>query len=127
MAQLVEGLERKPELVLTRSGEGKTVIRDHPRSKAIYQSLAYQRTGRRMDPFLLTVPPGDVHRTALAHEGEEFLLVLSGQVDFQYDEKVYSLHKGDSLYFDAAVKHRLLNRYGKPAEVLCVFSCHPGG
>jgi transcriptional regulator with XRE-family HTH domain len=121
VAQLVAGLEKKPSLVLTRKGEGKVLFRDHPQSKAIYESLAYQHPGRKMDPFLLKVPPGDIHRAAMQHEGEEFLLVLSGQISFEYDQQVHILHKGDSLYFNATVRHRVLNRYAHPAELLCVF------
>jgi quercetin dioxygenase-like cupin family protein len=74
-----------------------------------------------MDPFLLKIPPNDCHRDLLPHEGEEFLLVLSGRVDFEYDQQTYSLHKGDSLYFDATIKHRVVNRHAASAKLLCVF------
>jgi transcriptional regulator with XRE-family HTH domain len=121
VARLVEGLDKKPELVLTRSGEGQKLYRDHPQSKAVYESLAHQHTGRKMDPFLLKIPPNDCHRDLLPHEGEEFLLVLSGRVDFEYDQQTYSLHKGDSLYFDATIKHRVVNRHAASAKLLCVF------
>jgi len=57
----------------------------------------------------------------MPHEGEEFLLVLSGRIDFEYGDRVYSLLKGDSLYFDATAKHRVLNRSLRPAELLCIF------
>ena len=122
MAELIEGLEKKPKLVMTRKGKGQRIVRDSAQSKAIYESLAYQHKGRRMDPFLLEIPPhGHSHRSALPHEGEEFLLVLSGQVDFEYDQEIHSLGKGDCLYFDATVKHRAINRRARPARLLCVF------
>jgi transcriptional regulator with XRE-family HTH domain len=121
VSQLVEGLERKPELIVTRKGEGEKIFRDHPKSKAVYESLAHQHTARKMDPFLLKIPPGDVHRAALPHEGEEFLMVLSGQIDFEYDQQTYSLRKGDSLYFNATVRHRVLNNHKTAAEAICVF------
>jgi transcriptional regulator with XRE-family HTH domain len=121
VAKLLDGLEKQPNLVLTRKGERKAIYRDHPRSKATYESLAHERTGRKMDPFILKIPPGDVHRAAKPHEGEEFLLVLVGQIDFEYGNETHVLHKGDSLYFNAVVKHRILNRGATPAEVLCVF------
>jgi transcriptional regulator with XRE-family HTH domain len=127
LAKLVEGLDKKPELVISRKGEGQKLVRDHPQSKAIYESLAHQHTGRKMDPFLLKIPPHDCHRAVLPHEGEEFLMVLSGQVDFEYDQQIYSLRKGDSLYFNATVKHRVLNRHANPAELLCVFYGQGGG
>jgi transcriptional regulator with XRE-family HTH domain len=127
VAQLVEGLERKSNLVLTQRGKGKAIYRDHPRSKAVYESLAHEHMGRKMDPFILRVPPGDVHRGAMPHEGEEFLLVLAGQIDFEYGQESHVLRKGDSAYFNGAVKHRILNRGKTPAEVLCVFNGHGDG
>jgi transcriptional regulator with XRE-family HTH domain len=121
VAQLVEGLDRKPQIVVIRRDERKTVERDRDSSNIVYESLAHKRTDRAMDPFLLTVPAGGERREALAHEGEEFLMVVSGQVDLHYDGQVYQLNAGDSLYFDANTDHRLANPYSEPAQVLCVF------
>jgi transcriptional regulator with XRE-family HTH domain len=124
VAELVEGLDRKPQLVVVRRDERKAVERDREISDILYESLAHKRTEREMDPFLLTVPPGGERRKALAHEGEEFLMVVSGKVDLHYGDDVYALDEGDSLYFDATTKHRLANPYSDAARVLCVF--HPG-
>ncbi|MES2791187.1 MAG: cupin domain-containing protein [Planctomycetota bacterium] len=123
VSQLVEGLDRKPRIVVVRPDERQVVERDRDSSNIVYESLAHKRTNRIMDPFLLTVPAGGERRDALAHEGEEFLMVLSGKVDLHYDQQVFELNAGDSLYFDANTEHRLANPYKKPAQVLCVF--HP--
>jgi hypothetical protein len=74
-----------------------------------------------MDPFILTVPAGGGRSKNLAHEGEEFLRVLAGKVQFHYGDGVHELAAGDSLYFDAATPHRLVNPGSKDAQVLCVF------
>jgi len=121
LSELVRGLDERPKLVLVRSDERQLVERDRPNSRSTYASLAFKRPGRKMDPFLVTVPAGDIKREAMPHEGEEFLLVISGHIDFEYDGEIHHLHSGDSLYFDGNVKHRLQNPYAKPAEVLCVF------
>ena len=75
-----------------------------------------------MDPFLITIPGGVSREKALAHEGEEFLYVQSGSVQFEYDGEIVSLRAGDSLYFDANISHRLINPNNRSATVLCVFS-----
>jgi transcriptional regulator with XRE-family HTH domain len=122
VAQLVDGLDRKPRLVVVRKNERKTVERDRSQSNpAVYHSLAHKRARRMMDPFLLTIPAKSGRPAALSHEGEEFLMVQSGAVEFEYGGEVYSLRSGDCLYFDANVKHRLVNPNAKPAKVLCVF------
>lgn len=121
VSELVEGLDRKPQIVIIHKDERKVVERDTNSSNIIYESLAHKRADRVMDPFLLTVPAGGQRREALAHEGEEFLILLSGRVDLHYDGDVYHLTAGDSLYFDARAEHRLANPFPDPAQVLCVF------
>ncbi len=123
VSRLVEGLDEKPQLVVVRSHERKVVQRDQsPANTSVYESLAHKRVRRAMDPFLITIPGGVAREKALAHEGEEFLHVVSGSVDFEYDGQTVSLRAGDSLYFDANVSHRLINPKKQPARVLCVFS-----
>jgi len=123
VSQLVEGLDETPQFVVIRSGERKIVQRDQsPQNKSIYESLGHKRTNRVMDPFLITLPGGVSREKALAHEGEEFLYVQSGSVEFEYDGETVSLRTGDSLYFDARVPHRLINPNKRSATVLCVFS-----
>ena len=123
VSELVKGLDERPQLVIVRSDERKVVDRDQsPRNKSTYESLAHKRMNRIMDPFLITIPGGVSRETALTHEGEEFLYVQSGSLQFEYDGETVSLRTGDSLYFDATVPHRLINPNKRPAKVLCVFS-----
>ena len=123
VSALVEGLDERPKLVVIRSDERKVVQRDQsPKNKSVYESLAHRRLNRTMDPFLITIPGGVSREKALDHEGEEFLYVQSGSVQFEYDGEIVSLQTGDSLYFEASVPHRLINPNKRPAEVLCVFS-----
>jgi transcriptional regulator with XRE-family HTH domain len=122
LAKLVEGLDQKLELVLVRRDERKVVERDRPSSRIVYEALAHKRSSRTMNPFFLTVPSGVARPEALGHEGEEFLMVLEGEVDFEFGDTTYHLAPGDSIYFDAGVKHRLVNPNHFPAKVVCVFS-----
>ncbi len=121
VSQLVEGLDRKPNLIVTRKHERRIVERDRDTSNIVYESLAHGRANRAMDPFLLTVPAGGQRREALPHEGEEFLIVLSGRVNLQYGDDLHVLAEGDCLYFDASTPHRLDNPYETQSQVLCVF------
>ena len=121
VSTLLEDLDRRPEFVLVKSGGGLRVARDSESSNIVYESLAHERPDRAMDPFVLTVPPGGGRSKNLSHEGEEFLRVLSGRVEFHFGEGRHELSAGDSLYFDAGTPHRLVNPGSKPAQVLCVF------
>lgn len=122
-ADLVVGLDEKPALVTVRKDERRVVPRDNSdQNQTVYESLAHKRPNRTMDPFVLTVPPGSARDEALSHEGEEFLIVQQGIIDFEYDGEMQTLRTGDCLYFDSTVPHRIVNSYKRPAVVLCVFS-----
>ncbi|MEZ6091479.1 MAG: XRE family transcriptional regulator [Pirellulaceae bacterium] len=122
VAELVEGLDEKPILVKVAKSERKIVERDKSKTNtAVYESLAHKRPNRSMDPFQVTIPAGVARDEALSHEGEEFLMVLQGAIEFEFDGEVHSLKQGDCLYFDSHVPHRIINASRREAVVLCVF------
>ncbi|WP_437223362.1 helix-turn-helix domain-containing protein [Planctomicrobium sp. SH661] len=125
VSQLVEGLDAKPELVIVRKNDRLLVDRDGDRSNISYESLAHRRANRAMDPFLLTIRAWDTSREPLPHEGEEFLMVICGQIDLKFGDDLIQLEHGDCLYFDGNTPHCLLNPYPAPAQVLCVFYSRP--
>lgn len=121
LSELVDGLDEKPRLCIVRRNRRKAVERDGGESNIVYNSLAHGRANRSMDPFELIVPAQGGRKEPMAHEGEEFLTVLEGKVQFEFDGKIETLEAGDSLYFDAETDHRLFNVTDKDARVLCVF------
>ena len=123
LSELVEGLDDKPKMVIVRKDERRELERDDAGDHhSVYESMAYKRPNRIMDPFLLKLPPDGGRQEALGHEGEEFLTVLSGQVKFEFAEEIVVLRGGDSIYFDGSVPHRVFNPFKRPAEVLVVYS-----
>ena len=96
-------------------GEGATVVRKNERLPVVrggtafgydYVSLAHDRLGKRMEPFVFTFPSKIDRHVFFDHGGEEFVFILSGKVVFQVGDERWTLEKGDSLYFDAAIPHR---------------------
>ena len=80
-----------------------------------------------MEPFLLEVPPGVARPTRLAHEGEEFIMILEGAVDYEYGEEQVRLEQGDCMYADGSVEHTLNNPNDSPAQVLVVYAAGSTG
>jgi transcriptional regulator with XRE-family HTH domain len=121
LATLLDGLDSKPQIVLTKKKERRAIERDSQNSDIIYRTLTNGRANRRMSPFVLEVPAGGGRSVSRPHEGEEFLIVLRGKVTLEYGKETFQLAEGDTLYFDADTPHRLHNPYKVKAEVLCVF------
>ena len=69
-----------------------------------YESLAYKKKGKNMEPYLITTL--DSHPTGtFKHDGEEFIHILEGVMEFNYGGRKYILRKGDSVYFDSGIEH----------------------
>lgn len=111
---------------LIRKNEKTEVTRFSDRNNAKssdldFYSLAQNKAGRHMDPFMIDVFPDsgkDVHLST--HEGEEFIYVMSGQIEVLYGKEKYELNEGDSIYYDSIVAHHLHVAGGKPAKILAV-------
>ncbi len=94
---------------------------DDARKHMEYHSLAGQKAGRHMEPFIIDINPnGDTNYKLSAHEGEEFIYVMEGQVELDYGKEKYTLNPGDSIYYDSIVKHHLHGAAGKQAKILAV-------
>lgn len=73
-----------------------------------YETLADRFPGRRMEPYMLTIPANTTTTPDFRHEGEEFLLVLKGALRFFHGGVEYLVEEGDSIYFDSGLPHRSL-------------------
>lgn len=86
-----------------------------------YHPLAKQKAGRHMEPFVIDINPEESPEYQLSeHEGEEFIYVMSGEVEIVYGKETYSLKEGDSIYYDSIVKHHVHGAPGKSAKILAV-------
>ena len=86
-----------------------------------YHPLAKQKAGRHMEPFVIDINPTDDRDFQLsAHEGEEFIYVMSGEVEVDYGKEKYTLKEGDSIFYDSIVKHHVHGAPGKSAKILAV-------
>lgn len=86
-----------------------------------YHSLAKQKSGRHMEPFIIDIQPSEEREFKLsAHEGEEFIFVMQGEIEIEYGKTVYTLKEGDSIYYDSIVMHHVHGVPGKSAKILAV-------
>ena len=86
-----------------------------------YHPLAQQKAGRHMEPFVIDIHPEETPEFQLsAHEGEEFIYVMQGEVEIVYGKETYTLSEGDSIFYDSIVKHHVHGAPGKSAKILAV-------
>ena len=75
-----------------------------------------------MEPVMIDIEPGGQSEMHQAHPGEEFGYVLEGQIVLVFNQKRFSLRKGESFYFQANKEHYIINQSQTPAKVLWVES-----
>ncbi|HNX78415.1 MAG TPA: XRE family transcriptional regulator [Prolixibacteraceae bacterium] len=84
-------------------------------------SLASDKAGRHMEPFIVDIQPASASDYKLSsHEGEEFIFVMNGVVEINYGKDVYRIETGDSIYYDSIVMHNVHSGDGKEARILAV-------
>ncbi|MFV0590809.1 MAG: helix-turn-helix domain-containing protein [Draconibacterium sp.] len=102
---------------LTRAGQGPAMERT---AAYKYQSLAAGFIGRKADPFIVTVEPGQEEKPIHlnSHNGQEFDFVLEGKMMLTVGGHELVLNEGDSLYFDATQPHGMKALDGKTVRFL---------
>lgn len=74
-----------------------------------------------MEPFIIDIQPSEERDFKLsAHEGEEFIFVMEGEVEIAYGKEKYTLRKGDSIFYDSIVMHHVHGAEGQSAKILAV-------
>lgn len=112
--------------VVCRKGEADDTISfsnnaTDARQHMHYHSLSRSKTDRHMDPFIIDIEENGVAEFAQsAHEGEEFIMVMSGMVEITYGKNTYVLNEGDTIYYDSIVPHHVHSYQGQAARILAV-------
>jgi transcriptional regulator with XRE-family HTH domain len=116
------GIDR---IAITRSHERLRVERRPHHRKGevnyIYEALDTKKTNKHMEPFLVEFPVQDTSEMIfMNHDGEEFLHVLEGTLEFRSIDRVEVLEPGDSIYFESELSHSFRCLGEKPAKAIVV-------
>lgn len=89
-----------------------------------YFALASRRNSKHMTPFIMIFPEKLDKDVKFDHEGEEFVYLLEGRVEFRLvvDGRAQSfvLEPGDSLYFDSTLPHSGRSLQGESKAIVVV-------
>jgi len=105
--------ERQQELGMLTGKDGPEALR--------FYSLGKGKNDRHMEPFFIQVLPESAQDKKLSsHEGEEFIVVVSGELEIIYNWQTHHLRAGDSIYYNSIVPHCVSCRGQQPAEIYAV-------
>lgn len=98
-----ESEQANARITIVRPEERKKVDPGGLRRGYGYESLAYKKKGKNLEPYIVTVD--SKNSGTFKHDGEEFLYILEGVLELNYGGEKYILKKGDSVYFDSGIEH----------------------
>jgi transcriptional regulator with XRE-family HTH domain len=109
-------LMRNDALKFSRRRSGN----DSPQSY-LYHSLAPGMRHKSMEPFLVEFETGQWDDSQLySHEGEEFIYLLEGELEFHFGADVMVLRPGDSIYYNSTEPHGYISLGEKNAKAVAV-------
>ena len=112
--------------VVSRAQEKKEVTRFSDRGNAInsdldFYTLAQNKAGRHMDPFVIDIFPSSEEEVKLStHEGEEFIYVMEGVIEVCHGKKSHIIKAGDTIYYDSIVPHDVHAAGKEDARIMAV-------
>lgn len=112
------------KVALVRKDESKVIDSRYfgrEESGYYYEALAYKKSKKYMEPFLVEFKRKKIEKLSyFSHEGEEFIYLLEGALEFRTEEQQYLLYPGDSLYFESSIPHAYRAMGRRNAKALTV-------
>ncbi len=116
--------EMEEKVVLVRRDESKVIDSRYfgrDESGYYYEALAYKKSKKNMEPFLVEFKRKKAEKLSyFSHDGEEFIYLLEGTLEFRTENQQYVLYPGDSLYFESSIPHAYRALERKNARALTV-------
>lgn len=119
----------EPDAVsVVRKNERLPFSRSEGREGYAYEAVAPGHADKSMTPFIMRPPLMTVENLDLVtHAGEEFIFVISGEMEIVFADRKHKLAAGDSVYFAASLPHRARSLGKVRAEALVVVSIPAAG
>ncbi|MFH2012054.1 MAG: XRE family transcriptional regulator [Pseudomonadota bacterium] len=107
---------------ILRHGERKVVSRSTTQKghNYTYMSLASDVKGRHMESFIVKLESDSPEQELSAHDGEEFIFVIDGEMKVRLGEKVEILSTGDTIYYLSNIPHLVTSNRNGPTYILAV-------
>ena len=114
--------DRKDDNIIVRKKE--RIDFSFPSGKFRSQLLASNIASKAMEPIYTIIDPGGDSIEPYRHgnRGEEFGIVIKGQLLLEIDGTRYHLHEGDAFYFNSNRPHRYSNPGSATTEVVWVIT-----
>lgn len=106
------------KIVVKRNERNKMV---NPSSKVTYELLRPQFSETELEALYMYLKPGAYSgKDSHSHHGEEFVIVLKGQLEITVENEKFFLEEGDSALYKSNHPHSWKNHSEETTEVLWI-------
>jgi transcriptional regulator with XRE-family HTH domain len=119
---LDDQVSRDPLIIRLDEREEELIMHRHKdMAEFKYYSLGKGKSDRHMEPFFIEILPQPAEERHLSsHEGEELIIVQSGELAVTYGKETSVLKPGDSVYYNSIVPHNVAAHGDEKAEIIAV-------
>jgi len=107
-------------ILIVRKGQEKTFSKEPVKGFSYKRILTRSISSQAADVVLLELKKNASRKQLIRTDAYECKYVLKGDVEYQVENEVFTLHEGDTLFFDGRAKHRLRN-VGSTEALILVF------
>ncbi len=105
--------------------DDKKFVKSNASGTSLYL-LSHHDPLKQMETYLLTFKAGGNSEDFFTeHPGQEFCHLLKGELVLKLEDLTYRLLSGDSIYYNSAKVHGIVNETDKPAELLWISTSGP--
>lgn len=118
---LFQQFEEQRDASFVKAGEGLKIERRGTRAGHQYALLGHSVHKRvAVEPYMITLTAESDVFPLFQHDGQEFLYVVEGSMDYHHAGRSYRMEPGDSLFFDADAPHGPETLHSLPIRFLSV-------
>ena len=119
VTELYKGLSHQ-NAIIDFDRDKNTELSTHTNDASI-ELLTKNIMNKKMMPTLVRIEEGGKTNKEQAQGGtEKFIFVLDGHVEINVNAQVFTLHKFNTLYFDASLPHYFRNTGKGMVKLICV-------
>jgi len=97
--------EPDSDVIFVPRGESRSVTGTHQDPSYDYDVLIPRRGMRIMQPTMISIDGRKARFELRQHPGEQFILMMAGEMDYVCGNREFTLRPGDCLYLNARVPH----------------------
>ena len=102
--------EEASNISLVKSSDRRKIIRNTTEQGSIIEEFLVDSLNYEMEPAIITLPLNSESGEHVAHDGEEFIFVIYGDIEVDlFGICTYRLQEGDTLYYPCSIPHSFKN------------------